>query len=172
VFAPITIFWALFDQTSSTWVLQGDKMLAFRFADAGFIRRLLPNWGVISGVVGFSIFLVLLYLVFIKFAHFVSRSSLWIRVGFFVTSAVVAGLLGRACLYLPNFRIGAEQMQSMNPLFVMMLVPLTLWLYPRFEKAAGIRVSPLRRMGVGMFLAALAYVVVGFCRRAWTRVCR
>ncbi len=26
VFAPITIFWALFDQTSSTWVMQGKQM--------------------------------------------------------------------------------------------------------------------------------------------------
>jgi POT family proton-dependent oligopeptide transporter len=93
VFAPITIFWALFDQTSSTWVMQGSKMIPFK----------------ISG----------------------------------------------------NFAIGAEQMQSMNPAFVMMLVPLTLFLYPRVEKLTGIRVSPLRRMGTGMVLASLAYVVVG-----------
>jgi POT family proton-dependent oligopeptide transporter len=93
VFAPITIFWALFDQTSSTWVLQGDKMLPFQ----------------------------------------------------------VYG----------SFVIGAEQMQSMNPLMVMILVPLTLWLYPRIENWTGVRVSPLRRMGAGMVLASLAYVIVG-----------
>lgn len=93
VFAPITIFWALFDQTSSTWVMQGSKMLPF-----------------------------------------VIREGL---------------------------SIGAEQMQSMNPLLVMLLVPLTLWVYPKIEKL-GIRVSPLRRMGAGMLLAGLSYVVVGF----------
>lgn len=93
VFAPITIFWALFDQTSSTWVMQGSKMVAFSITK--------------------------------------------------------------------GFAIGAEQMQSMNPAFVMILVPLTLWLYPRIEKLFGIRVSPLRRMGTGMFLASLSYVVVG-----------
>ncbi len=98
VFAPITIFWALFDQTSSTWVMQGNKMQSY-FAFA----------------------------------------------------------MGR----FEGFKIGAEQMQSMNPLLVMMLVPLTLWLYPRIEKLLGIRVSPLRRMGAGLVLAALAYVVVG-----------
>jgi POT family proton-dependent oligopeptide transporter len=92
VFAPIVIFWSLFDQTSSTWVLQGSKMAAFK-------------------VVG-------------------------------------------------SFEIGAEQMQSMNPAFVMILVPLTLWLYPRIERIFGIRVSPLRRMGAGMVLASLAYVNV------------
>jgi POT family proton-dependent oligopeptide transporter len=93
VFAPITIFWALFDQTSSTWVMQGDRMVAVE-------------------------------------------------------------LFGK-------LKIGAEQMQSMNPLLVMLLVPLMLWLYPRVEKLTGMRVSPLRRMGTGLVLAAAAYVVVG-----------
>ncbi len=93
VFAPVIIFWSLFDQTSSTWVLQGSKMVAVPITK--------------------------------------------------------------------TFAIGAEQMQSMNPLFVMILVPTMLWLYPRVEKLTGIRVSPLRRMGTGMVLAAVAYVVVG-----------
>ncbi len=93
VFAPICIFWSLFDQTSSTWVMQGNKMIP-------------------------------------------------------------VNIFG-------NFQIGAEQMQSMNPLFVMMLVPLMLWLYPRIEKLTGVRVSPLRRMGTGLVLAAIAYVIVG-----------
>jgi POT family proton-dependent oligopeptide transporter len=98
VFAPITIFWALFDQTSSTWVMQGNKM----------------------------------------------------------QSVLVLGTKGDPGALV----IGAEQMQSMNPLFVMMLVPLMLVLYPLVEKVFKIRVSPLRRMGAGMLCASLAYVVV------------
>jgi POT family proton-dependent oligopeptide transporter len=93
VFAPICIFWSLFDQTSSTWVMQGSKMLALKLTG--------------------------------------------------------------------SFEIGAEQMQSMNPAFVMILVPLGLWLYPRIERIFHVRVSPLRRMGTGMILASLAYVFVG-----------
>jgi proton-dependent oligopeptide transporter, POT family len=88
VFALIPVFFSLFDQTNSTWVLQGEKMSP---------------------------------------AH----------------------LLG--------FTIGAEEMQSANPLFVMILVPLmTGLLYPRIGRFA----SPLRRMSMGMFIAALSYVVV------------
>ena len=88
VFALIPIFFSLFDQTNSTWVLQGEKM-------------------------------------------------------------VPARILG--------LDIGAEQMQSMNPLLVMMLVPLfTLGIYPRIGRFA----SPLRRMAYGMFLAAGSYLVV------------
>jgi POT family proton-dependent oligopeptide transporter len=53
--------------------------------------------------------------------------------------------------------IGAEQMQSMNALLVMIIVPLfTLVLYPLMGKLA----SPLRRMSYGMFLAAASYLIV------------
>jgi POT family proton-dependent oligopeptide transporter len=56
-----------------------------------------------------------------------------------------------------GFDIGAEEMQSMNPLIVMILVPLfTLGIYPRIGKFA----SPLRRMSYGMFVAAGSYLIV------------
>ncbi len=88
VLALIPVFWSLFDQTNSTWVLQGEKM-------------------------------------------------------------VPTNILG--------LEIGAEQMQSMNPLIVMILVPLfTLGIYPRMGKFA----SPLRRMSYGMFFAVVSYLVV------------
>jgi POT family proton-dependent oligopeptide transporter len=90
VFALVPVFWSLFDQSNSTWVLQGAKM-------------------------------------------------------------VPASLMG--------LKIGEEQMQSANPLLVMLLVPLlTLGVYPRIGRFA----SPLRRMSLGMFLAAFSYVVVAF----------
>jgi POT family proton-dependent oligopeptide transporter len=48
-------------------------------------------------------------------------------------------------------------MQSMNPAIVMLLVPLfTLVLYPRIGRLA----APLKRMALGMFVAAASYVVV------------
>ena len=88
VFALIPIFFSLFDQTNSTWVLQGQKMV----------------------------------------------------------STKILGLV-----------IGAEEMQSMNPAIVMVLVPLfTLGIYPRIGRLA----APLNRMALGMFLAAASYLVV------------
>ncbi len=93
VFALIPVFWSLFDQTNSTWVLQGEKMLR----------------------------------------------------------VTILGL-----------DVGAEQMQSMNALIVMVLVPLfTLGIYPRIGKYA----SPLRRMSYGMFLAAVSYLIVAALQR-------
>lgn len=93
VFAFVPPFWTLFDQTNSTWVLQGGKMRAFD---------------------------------------------------------------------LFGLHVGAEQMQSANPLLVMILVPvLTLGLYPLMGRLA----SPLRRMSYGMFVAAFSYVIVAWIQR-------
>jgi POT family proton-dependent oligopeptide transporter len=97
VFALIPVFWSLFDQTNSTWVLQGEKM-----------------------------------------THYI--------------------------MHLPFFTmdVGPEEMQSMNPLIVMILVPLfTLVIYPLVGRFA----SPLRRMSYGMFLAAGSYLIVAALQR-------
>jgi len=52
----------------------------------------------------------------------------------------------------------------LNPLLVMLLVPLvTLVLYPAFGRIT--KVTPLRRIGVGMFVAGLSYVVVAWIQQ-------
>lgn len=104
IFALIPVFWALFDQANSTWVLQGKKMQAI---------ALTGGWDTALG---------------------------W--------------FFGK--------EINAENMQSTNPLLVMLLVPLfTLVIYPWLGKA----VTPLRRMGCGMFLAAFSFVIVGWLQQ-------
>ncbi len=98
VFLMIVPFWSLFDQTMSSWVIQGEKMQAIT-PDLGFLP-----WD-------FSL------------------------------------------------RIGAEEMQSFNPLLVMMLIPtMTLLLYPYIGKWS----SPLRRMGLGIALAGISYISVAY----------
>jgi POT family proton-dependent oligopeptide transporter len=93
LFLLIPPFWAMFDQTNSTWVLQGLKMTHVNFL---------------------------------------------------------------------GFDIGAEEMQSMNPLLVMILVPLmTLVAYPLIGRFA----SPLRRMSSGMFLSGFSFLVVAWLQR-------
>ncbi len=93
VFATIPMFWALYDQGNSTWVLQGLKM----------------------------------------------------------TNVHVLGL-----------NIGAEQMQSLNPLLIMLFVPIfTLWLYPAMGRFA----APLKRMSYGLFLASLSFVIVALLQK-------
>jgi POT family proton-dependent oligopeptide transporter len=96
VLAFVPPFWALFDQSNSTWVLQGAQMQPFKFL---------------------------------------------------------------------GLTVGAEQMQSCNPLLVMILVPLLNWgLYPLLE-SFGLRATALRRMSVGLVLTASSYVVVGWLQQ-------
>lgn len=93
VFATIPMFWALYDQGNSTWVLQGLKMSSFD---------------------------------------------------------------------LFGLTIGGEEMQSLNPLLIMLFVPVfTLWIYPRIGRWA----APLRRMSVGLFLAAFSFVLVALLQQ-------
>lgn len=90
VFAPVPVFWMLFDQKASAWVLQAKKMD-------------LDVWG---------------------------------------------------------FRFAPSQLQFINPLLVMILVPLTAGvLYPAAGKL-GYTLTPLRRMTLGMFFAAASFVMV------------
>ncbi len=102
VFALIPFFWALYDQSNSTWVVQGDSMAPYT----------LPSWA--------------------------------------------ATLFG----WVLGTTIGAEQMQSMNAIQVLILIPFFTYVgFPLFERL-GIRVTTLRRMGTGMFLTAASFLLI------------
>lgn len=94
IFIAVTIFWALFDQHGSSWVLQAKKMdLSFGWFG---IEKLLPS-----------------------------------------------------------------QIPALNPVMVMVLIPLfTFGVYPMIEKVFKIEMTPLKKMGAGMFVAAASFVFV------------
>jgi proton-dependent oligopeptide transporter, POT family len=112
VFALIPFFWALYDQSNSTWVTQGNRMEPYRFP-----------------------------------------------------AGLMASPLGPAIRLVAGDTIGGEQMQSMNALLVMILVPaFTLGLFPLTERL-GPRVTTLRRMATGVFLTAASFVLVAWLER-------
>jgi proton-dependent oligopeptide transporter, POT family len=91
VFATVTVFWALFDQQGSTWVLQAEKM------DRNFMGMTLE----------------------------------------------------------------ASQIQALNPIMVLVLIPIfELAIYPLINKL-GFKLTPLRKMSMGMMLAAFSFVWIG-----------
>jgi POT family proton-dependent oligopeptide transporter len=99
VFITVSVFWALFDQNGSSWVLQAEKM----------------------------------------------------------------------DLMVLGYKLEASQLQAANPIMVMVLIPFfTFFVYPMVEKL-GIKVTPLRKMSVGMLLAALSFVCVGVFQVALDR---
>lgn len=94
VFFLVSVFWALFDQHSSSWIRQAQRM-DLHVDTLGFSLDLLPS-----------------------------------------------------------------QIPSLNPLMVMILIPLNNFLlYPLVEKL-GVAVTPLRKMTVGMGMAAAAFAIV------------
>lgn len=109
IFIAVTIFWALFDQHGSSWVLQAKEMaLETPFLYFGQVN--LPLFGV---------------------KEFGVKSLL------------------------------PSQIPALNPIMVMALIPIfSFGVYPFFEKKLGIAMTPLRRMGAGMFIAAASFVFV------------
>ena len=96
VFITVSVFWALFDQHGSTWVLQAEKM------DRNFL----------------------------------------------------------------GMQLESSQIAALNPIMVMMLIPLFAYvIYPGIEKL-GFKMTPLRRMSGGMVLTAFSFVFVGILQIA------
>jgi POT family proton-dependent oligopeptide transporter len=64
-----------------------------------------------------------------------------------------------------GYKVDAERIQSVSALLVLLWVPiLTLGVYPALERR-GVRATPLRRMGVGMVFAALAFVICAWLQQ-------
>ncbi|WP_437930383.1 POT family MFS transporter [Sorangium sp. So ce291] len=98
IFAPIPVFWALFDQKGSTWVVQATRM----------------------------------------------------------------------DLDVLGYRLAPSQLMALNPLMVMLIIPLnTMILYPALERR-GFRLSALGRMTAGMAIAGLSFVAVAAIELAMT----
>jgi POT family proton-dependent oligopeptide transporter len=88
VFAPVSVFWALYFQYDSAWTLQADKM-----------------------------------------------------------DRLVAGM-----------QVSAGQMTTLNAILILTLIPVfTLGVYPGVARL-GLRVTPLRKMSVGMFITVLSFL--------------
>jgi dipeptide/tripeptide permease len=202
VLALIPVFWSLFDQSNSTWVLQGEKMTSVPIPGAwlywvlvalavvllglavmvrGAVRPaylILTGLGAVTAIV--ILVVVLLKSLFTSWsenAQYLPQAILfaviaigllsvgmrgnprWVRLALGVLSlgSLIALFVYRHGLLAQQYTVGAEEMQSANPLLVMILVPLlTLGVYPRIGRWA----SPLRRMSVGMFIASFSYVIV------------
>jgi proton-dependent oligopeptide transporter, POT family len=158
VFAPIPLFWALFDQKASTWVVQAKSM-------NGHIATL-----VVDGYrVGLGVTAAALLLTFV-FWGWLYR-VLGHKVAPFLFGSVAGLLLWQ--LAFPRYTGWAtvpvvfepSQMQLINPALVMILIPFMGGVaYPLMRKA-GLEMTPLRRMTVGMFVAASAWVAAGLVQQ-------
>jgi POT family proton-dependent oligopeptide transporter len=88
------------------------------------------------------------------FSLFDQKASTWIvQANAMVAPTVTA--FGTAFTFVP------AQMQALNPLLVMLFIPLNnVVLFPLLRKA-GIEPSPLRRMTTGIVFSSLSWIVIG-----------
>lgn len=60
-----------------------------------------------------------------------------------------------------GMKFEAAQIHALNPIMVLVLIPIfSLILYPAVERM-GIKVTPLRKMSVGMALTGISFIIVG-----------
>ena len=150
IFIFVSVFWSLFDQHGSTWIEQAKAMdRTFDFGPSG--------WWVFGLSLGFVLALAGA-LMFPKIKHR-------------VTAGLVGVVSGAAfALYAIqtdfNFTVQPSQVGAVNPFMVMILIPLTVFgLYPLLDRL-GFKPTPLRRMTMGMFMAAFAFVAVALIQKA------
>lgn len=114
VFACVAMFWALFEQTATSWVAQGKEMRPWVFFETE------PN-------------------------------------------QVAEGIWA----YVPS-QVHAEQMQAINPVLVMIFIPLFNYvIYPAMGKV--ITVTPLRKVGIGLFITAISFSATAILQEAIDR---
>lgn len=150
VFSMVSVFFALFDQHSSTWIEQAKQM---------DLSVTLPGWTA-TAAVGVVIVLAL---------YGATTLFLWvsnIKLSSKLHKSVVGGALGvlAVCLVsdLMNVRyttIGLEaaQLAALNPLMVMIIIPLLNFLVYGPLERRGTPLKPLHRMIIGMFITAFSF---------------
>ena len=116
----VAMFWALFDQTGSSWVLQADQMERTVVSYTNPVSAEDSTFGV-------RVLSVLL--------HPVETEE---------------GITG--------FELLPSQLQAVNPILVMILIPVFSYgIYPFMGRF--FEVTPLRKIGIGLFLTAIAALV-------------
>ncbi|NUP07584.1 MAG: MFS transporter [Polyangiaceae bacterium] len=150
VFSMVMFFWALFDQHASTWVQQAKEMN----------RDLtVPLWtgrfaigAVIAGALYGGTWLML----------WVSNKRIPRIVPLVLFGAMAVAGLAAVGLDITqgqttSIQLKPQQIQALNPLMVMMIIPaLNVLVLQPLEKR-GRAVKPLRLMSIGMFLAAVSF---------------
>jgi len=150
VFSMVSFFWALFDQHSSTWIQQAREMNLVLTVPSVLWVTFLAS-AIIGAVYG-GTWLML----------FVSNVRIpWmVSVGLVLVLLLAMGVAGIIDFFGGNMRnvtLQASQIAALNPLMVMLIIPLLNVAVWSPLRKRGIEVPPLRKMTIGMFLAAAAF---------------
>ncbi|MDX2110333.1 MAG: hypothetical protein SFY80_08850 [Verrucomicrobiota bacterium] len=154
VFSMVSVFWALFDQHSSTWVEQAKAMNLTLV-----VPHLLWYWWVLPATIAASIGGALWLFLWVSNKPLQKRTVL--------IGLAVLGLwgLGVAVAQMMNggtstIHLLPAQISALNPLMVMAIIPLLNILIYKPAERRGRPLKPLMRMTIGLFLASVAFATV------------
>jgi proton-dependent oligopeptide transporter, POT family len=151
VFSMVSFFWALFDQHASTWIEQARSM------DLTITVPRMLGYGVVGAtIVGaiYGMIWLMLHVSNVKIPRVINLAVL----AHLLIGLLVTGLIDLFSGEMNEVTLDAAQVAALNPLMVMIIIPLiNVGVWDPLRKR-GIEVKPLRRMTAGMFLAALAFV--------------
>jgi POT family proton-dependent oligopeptide transporter len=63
-------------------------------------------------------------------------------------------------LGIAGIKLLASQVQVANTIFILLMIPLCNYVVFPLLKKAGIRLSPLRKIGAGLFITALSFIII------------
>jgi POT family proton-dependent oligopeptide transporter len=115
----------------------------------------------IDGVRAVLRILIVFALVTPFWSLFDQKASTWVLQGGEMVMPTFSSLPEGMAAFLRGWFASPSQMQALNPLFVMMLIPFNnIVLYPALRRF-GFNPTPLRRMGWGIAFSAVAWVIAG-----------
>ncbi len=170
VFSMVSVFWALFDQHASTWIEQAaamDRGLDLPFYTGRFFLeadfkyfQMLPGYGVVA-MAGFGGFWLFKWISNDKVSDSTTR-GFFMLLGALGVAAIIADVVTGKRL---STSVQPAQVQGLNPLLVMMIIPaLNVLVYSPLEKR-GTPLRPLQKMTLGMFMAAGAFLIAAMLQK-------
>jgi POT family proton-dependent oligopeptide transporter len=152
VFSMVSVFWALFDQHSSTWIEQARHMdLTLTVPSSLFA------W--VSVAVPGAALLGLIWILLWVSNRKPPRQAVWGAVGLVALSLILAAIHQVAAGSMVSLELQASQIAALNPLMVMVIIPALNGLAWRPLEKRGVTVKPLQKMTAGMFITAVSFVI-------------
>ncbi len=158
VFSMVSVFWALFDQHSSTWIEQAKGM---------DLTLVVPTYlwnGFIQLSIAAAVFGAVWLFLWVSNRPLQKRTVLIALAGGLVWCGVAAvrQVMGGGT---SEVELLPSQIAALNPLFVMIIIPaLSFGVYAPLDRR-GRPLKPLQRMTIGMFLSGLSFVAVAVIQR-------
>ena len=152
VFSMVSFFWALFDQHASTWLEQAKAM------DLTFTVPRALWYGLVGGTVLGAAWGVSWLMLQVSNVHIQRKINLGV-LGVIGGGLLVCGVLDLIWREMLTFEIEYAQSAAINPLLVMITIPLLNVAVWSPLRRRGIEVRPLQKMTLGMFMAAAAFVI-------------